>query len=189
MDVVVAAHNPEHLLATAAVLFVVLLAIHVMLGGLGLVGGGAVPLPGPGSLVRLRLLRRALVVVLLLSAWLVLSDSFDRGRQLPVFVVYHERTPAIADHVRDAQQAGKPSVLTRASSIQARRNRRASGCGRWRGPNSCDEYPFAASQQGGRAASVRGVPLRENLRQGGDLIAFFNKHRIPVGGAFKVVVQ
>ncbi len=40
---------------------------------------------------------------------------------------------------------------------------------------SCDEYPFASSLQGGATAIIRGVPLSENRRQGGQLSAFFRR--------------
>jgi Deoxyribonuclease NucA/NucB len=189
MDGVVATHTPEHLAATAALLFVLLLALGWMLGGLRLSGGGAGVLPIPSSLVGGRLVRRALAALLILLGLLLASEALDRSRDLPVFVVYQERTPAIADHVRDAQAAGHPSVLTRASAAQRARNRRASGCTRWPGPDSCDEYPFASSQQGGRGASLRGVPREEQHKQGGDLIAFYSKHRLRQGDPFVVVVE
>ncbi len=38
---------------------------------------------------------------------------------------------------------------------------------------SCDEYPFASTNEGGSAAIIRGVELDENNKQGGDLSAFY----------------
>jgi hypothetical protein len=189
MDGIVATHTPEHLVVTAALLFLILLAISWMLGGLRLSGGRAGVVALPGTLLGGRLVRRALLVLLILVGLLLVSEALHRSGDPPVFVVYRDRTPAIADHIRDAQAAGHPSVLTRASGAERARNRRASGCTRWRGPDSCDEYPFASSQQGGRGASLRGVPPEEQHRQGGDLIAFYTKHRIRVGDPFVVVVE
>jgi hypothetical protein len=37
---------------------------------------------------------------------------------------------------------------------------------------SCDEYPFAATTDGGKYAIIRGVPVAENLSQGQQFSAF-----------------
>ena len=107
-----------------------------------------------------------------------------------MFVVESKATPAIAEHVRAAQAAGQPRVLTRASGARQRANRRAA-CGQWpRGSTlSCDEYPFASTLEGGRGASIAGVPRVEQRRQGGALRAFYAKERVRVGDEFLVVVR
>jgi hypothetical protein len=114
----------------------------------------------------------------------------DRQRRLPVLVVDSRKTPAIAAHVRAALAAGHPRVLTRASGPRQRANRRAA-CGRWPPGSSlsCDEYPFAPTFEGGRGASIAGVPLREQRSQGGSLLAFYDKQRVRVGDRFVVVVR
>jgi hypothetical protein len=160
--------------------------------------GTWVPLPFPGR----GLLRRAVVILLLLVLVGVLLDALtvewgrDRERRLPVFVVDSKKTPEIAKHIRNALAQGQPRVLNRASGAVQRANRRAA-CGHWpRGSKlSCDEYPFASTTQGGRGASVAGVPRVEQRRQGGALRVFYAKERIRpgVGGGpgdpFLVVVK
>ena len=151
-------------------------------------GGGwvALPFPGRGLLRRtLALLALLILIGLLLDA---LTGEQDRERRLPVFVVDARRTPAIAAHIRTAQAAGKPAILHRVSPRP--RNRRPGACRGWRGPGSCDEYPFASTAEGGPGkASIASVPLWEQRRQGGDLLAFYRRHRIGNGDAFVVVVQ
>ena len=148
-------------------------------------GWGALPVPGRG------LLRRAIGLLLLLVLVSLLLDALtvdgDRER-LPVFIVDSRRTPAIASHIRAAQAAGKPAILHRVVPVP--RDRRPGACRGWRGPGSCDEYPFASTIEGGPGkASIAGVPVQEQRRQGGDLLAFYRRHRIGNGDAFVVVVQ
>jgi deoxyribonuclease NucA/NucB len=174
-------------LALLLLLVVAGLLLTRMLRAIPGVGWVTLPFPGRG------LLRRALVVLLLLVLVGLLLDALtgDQGRdggRLPVFVVRAKRTPVIAAHVRAAQAAGKPAVLHRVVPVPP--NRRPGACRGWRGPGSCDEYPFASTYEGGPGkASTAGVPLWENRRQGGDLLAFYKRHRIGNGDAFVVVVQ
>lgn len=192
--------GPNDLLASFALLLVFIAAIWLILNrGLRLFPGGswvAVPFP-----FRRRLLRLFAVLVLLMLVG-VLLDALpaewgrDRERRLPVFVVDSKKTPEIAKHVRAAQAAGQPRVLHRVSAAVREANRRAV-CGHWpRGSKlSCDEYPFASTYEGGRGASIAGVPLREQRRQGGALRAFYAKERIRPGAGggpgdpFLVVVK
>ena len=130
-----------------------------------------------------------LALLLLAVAGLLLSRML---RALPGGggVAESKKTPAIAAHVRAAQAAGQPRVLTRASGARQRANRRAA-CGHWPqgSPLSCDEYPFASTHQGGRGASTAGVPKVEQRRQGGELRAFYAKAKVKVGDQFLVVVR
>jgi hypothetical protein len=160
--------------------------------------GTWVPLPFPGR----SLLRRAVAILLLLVLVGVLLDALtvewgrDRERRLPVFVVDSKKTPEIAKHIRNALAQGQPRVLHRVSPAVREANRQAA-CGHWpRGSKlSCDEYPFASTYEGGRGASIAGVPRIEQRRQGGALRAFYAKERIRsgVGGGpgdpFLVVVK
>jgi predicted small lipoprotein YifL len=132
------------------------------------------------------------VILALLVLALAAATLAPAGRrpppELPVFVVDSARMPNIAQHDRQAIADGHPQVLTRADPLTARKNR-AAACGRFREPPlSCDEYPFAVTFQGGENASIRGVPLVEQLRQGGDLSNFFRKYSIGLGDPFLVVV-
>jgi hypothetical protein len=151
-------------------------------------GWVAPPVPGRGLLRRVILVLALLILVSLLLDTLTGEQGGDRERRLPVFVVSAKRTPAIAAHIRAAQAAGKPAILHRISPRPA--DRRPGACRGWRGPGSCDEYPFASTIEGGPGkASIAGVPLWEQRRQGGDLLAFYRRHRIGNGDAFVVVVQ
>jgi RHS repeat-associated protein len=98
--------------------------------------------------------------------------------------------PFVAQHVADAQTSGHPAILTRTTPADARVNRRAAtgslppaGIGL-----SWDEYPFASSTRGGYGASVRQVPLYENLVQGGIIGACYMLEEINVGDSFLVIV-
>lgn len=56
---------------------------------------------------------------------------------------------------------------------------------------SCDEYPFASTVEGGSGAIVRGVPLSEYPRQGGQFSAFLKQNAVALfnsNGRFKVCV-
>jgi Deoxyribonuclease NucA/NucB len=77
----------------------------------------------------------------------------------------------------------KPSILHRYSALKAA-NRQAAGCypgGPWlpklTGYN-CDEYPFASTEEGGAGSSIRGVPEKENSRQGGRVNIFFTNNHV-----------
>jgi hypothetical protein len=77
----------------------------------------------------------------------------------------------------------KPSILHRYSALKTA-NRQAAGCypgGPWLpkllGYN-CDEYPFASTEEGGAGSSIRGVPEKENSRQGGRLNIFFTNNHV-----------
>ena len=182
--------GPDQLVAqiTLALLLLVVAGLLVTRMLRAIPGAGWVALPYPGR----GLLRRAIGLLLLLVLVGLLLDALtveDGGeRRLPVFVVDTNRTPAIAAHIRAAQAAGKPAILHRISPRPA--DRRPGACRGWRGPGSCDEYPFASTYEGGPGkASIAGVPLWEQRRQGGDLLGFYRRHRIGNGDAFVVVVQ
>jgi hypothetical protein len=51
---------------------------------------------------------------------------------------------------------------------------------------SCDEYPFASTQEGGSTSRIAWVPLAENNTQGNTLIDFYRKSRVMTGDAFYV---
>ena len=78
----------------------------------------------------------------------------------------------------------QPRVLTRDSTL-ARKNRVAS-CQKDREKKlgekpdgwSCDEYPFATTEEGGKDARVQWVPASENNRQGGKMMNFYRSQQI-----------
>jgi deoxyribonuclease NucA/NucB len=185
--------GPDQLVAELALALLLVVVAGLLLSRTlrAILGPGWVTLPFPGR----GLLRRALVLLLLLVLVGVLLDALTGewgrgGGRLPVFVVESKKTPAIAAHVRQALAADQPRVLTRASGARQRANRQAA-CGHWpRGSRlSCDEYPFASTLEGGRGASIAGVPRVEQRRQGGALRAFYAKERVRVGDRFLVVVR
>jgi hypothetical protein len=183
--------GPDQLVAQLVLALLLLVLAGLLLGRLlrAIPGAGGVALPVGGR----GLLRRAILLLLLLVLVGLLLDALtgdgDRDRErLPVFVVHAKRTPAIAAHIRAAQAAGKPAMLHRA--LPTPRDRRPGACRGWRGPGSCDEYPFASTIEGGPGnASIAGVPVQEQRRQGGDLAGFYRRHRIGNGDPFVVVVQ
>ena len=83
----------------------------------------------------------------------------------------------IAYNTDTAQAAGHPNVLTRTTNPAAIAANRVAACGA-AGPTvtalnalggirySCDEYPFASSNQGGAGAQVMILPLAQNNSQG-----------------------
>jgi Deoxyribonuclease NucA/NucB len=182
-------HDPGQLAAELALTLLLVVVAGLLLSRMlrAIPGGGwiAQPVPGRG------LLRRAILLLVLLALLgLVLDALTGEGNRerLPVFVVDAKRTPAIAGHIRAAQAVGKPALLHRVVPVP--RDRRPGACRGWRGPGSCDEYPFASTYEGGPGkASIAAVPVREQRRQGGDLLAFYRRHRIGNGDAFVVVVQ
>ena len=86
---------------------------------------------------------------------------------------------AVAEHIRDAQAAGHPKILRYDADRTRRNNRRSIACPQGTcssapAPNnSCDEYPFASTHQGGSGASTRCVPTGTNSSQGGTLRHFY----------------
>tara|TARA_R110002096_G_scaffold64463_4_gene157146 strand:- start:480 stop:995 length:516 start_codon:yes stop_codon:yes gene_type:complete len=104
--------------------------------------------------------------------------------------------PCIAFNVATAQGAGAPANLTRTTDQATINANRQASCGP-AGPTvaalnqqagavvfSCDEYPFASSNQGGAGAQIMIVPLIENNIQGGRLGAFYNHNNIGNNGAY-----
>ncbi|KAE8214488.1 hypothetical protein CF327_g2117 [Tilletia walkeri] len=88
--------------------------------------------------------------------------------------------------------AGKPTTLHR-DSADATAHRNANACrspnrcsGNPTDSNSCDEYPFASSAEGGAGAVTRCVPSHENSVQGGTLSSFYTNNAIKDGGVYNV---
>jgi Competence protein J (ComJ)/Deoxyribonuclease NucA/NucB len=74
--------------------------------------------------------------------------------------------PETVGHIRDAQAAGKPSVLTiDRAGISGRRREALSGLDKIPG-KQLDEYPPAMFREGGRGASVRAVRAGDNMGAG-----------------------
>jgi hypothetical protein len=92
-------------------------------------------------------------------------------------------------NITDAIAEGKPTLLHRVSSKEARKNRRDAlrGKGIAGFGLSWDEYPFASSLEGGDGAHLMPVPLSENWLQGGVLSACYYFESIKAGDEYLVV--
>jgi|GEM_PF-1865551 len=92
----------------------------------------------------------------------------------------------------EVDQPPQPRVLTRDSTL-ARKNRVAS-CQKDREKKlgekpdgwSCDEYPFATTEEGGKDARVQWVPESENNKQGGRVSNFYRENQVLKGDKFIV---
>ena len=77
------------------------------------------------------------------------------------------------------------------------KRRRDSVCGSWKGPETCDEYPFASTYEGsaaglstlGRSASTFPVPSQEQNIEGGTIRSFYRANRLQDGDKYVVVVR
>ena len=101
----------------------------------------------------------------------------------PMVFMRLSRIPAITEHTAASQAAGRPSLLHRtanASVIAANRVFAYAKCAIGatilpRVGDSCDEYPYASTYEGGGpVATVRFVPFEEQLSQGGTLSMFYS---------------
>ncbi len=98
-----------------------------------------------------------------------------------------KRFPETAAHIKDAQAAGHPSVLTiERSGIE--RNRAAAQSGHTKVPGKqLDEYPPAMFREGGAGASIRAVSPRDNMGAGA---CIGNQCRgLPNGTKVRIVVE
>lgn len=82
-----------------------------------------------------------------------------------------KRYPESAKHIRDSQKAGYPRVLTKStkeSKVKRRRSLSLAGI-RTKKTKDRDEYPFAASKEGGIGSSVRHIDSSDNRGAGSQL--------------------
>jgi Deoxyribonuclease NucA/NucB len=109
----------------------------------------------------------------------------------PTYVISSSRYPDIAKFDK-AQLAKHPSwaTLTRVSPAQADKNRKVA-CKGFVAPKgeSCDEFPYASTSQGGAGAARKAVKKKENDSQGGNLVGFYNANRLFYGEKFHVKVS
>lgn len=97
------------------------------------------------------------------------------------------RFPETAAHVRDAQTAGHPLVLT-IERIGVDANRHAAQSGHVRPSGmQLDEYPPAMFREGGKGASVRPVSPRDNMGAGA-CIGNQCRH-LPSGSKVRIIVE
>ncbi|WP_413232034.1 NucA/NucB deoxyribonuclease domain-containing protein [Micromonospora rifamycinica] len=119
----------------------------------------------------------------------------------PVFLLSGAESPLSPVHaafVSSAQTSlpGHPGrvdrvPLHRLSNTAQRDANRALSCAGFvpiDSADSCDEYPFAATYEGGAGAIVAHVPRTDNTNGGSKLSGFFQKDRVLDGDAFFVQV-
>lgn len=127
----------------------------------------------------MRFLSVAICTLALLTGAHSATVSFD-GSKVPNIV---------SNDLFAIQCAGKPSRLNRSSNGSA--NRQQTQCA---SPNrcsgtslpSCDEYPYASSEQSSPSSVTRCVPAHENSVQGGTLSAFYTRSGVEDGDAYDV---
>ncbi|SAM82111.1 uncharacterized protein UBRO_04400 [Ustilago bromivora] len=115
------------------------------------------------------------------------------GAQAATLIWDCTRVPNICSNDCYAIQcAGKPTRLHR-DSANASINRANTACrspnrcaGKPADSNSCDEYPYASSQEGGAGSATRCVPSTENSRQGGTLSSFYTNNGVIDRNAYNV---
>ncbi len=83
-----------------------------------------------------------------------------------IYTVSRSKNPEVAQHVADAQLAGKPSILTiDRAGAEARRIEAQAGHTKVPGKH-LDEYPPAMFKEGGAGASIRPVSPHDNMSEG-----------------------
>lgn len=124
------------------------------------------------------------------------NTAFDPTIYFPVSIY-----PYINPNIKNGQASGQPggpggTPLTRTDPANRGANQSAAcstsklaALGAPPAPSgwSCDEYPFASSNEGGATATIAWVPSAENsLKQGTDIAAFYRDHRVMVGDPYYV---
>jgi len=117
------------------------------------------------------------------------ATTNDQG--LPTYVVDAARFPNVARNIQSALDRNDPRIpgtLTYHGNPLYTWANRTLACGMVgaKMPNSCDEYPFASTLEGGPYSQTRIVPWLENSLQGLDYWAFLRRNRILPGGRFNV---
>lgn len=106
---------------------------------------------------------------------------------IPTIVFTTADFPNIAPHIKNAQtKLGKPRKLNRLTDPSKIRKNRREACAAFKGPDTCDEYPFASTYQGGKGAAITSVPSAEQSKQGGFLGGFYRKHGLGDKDPFNV---
>lgn len=114
-----------------------------------------------------------------------------RCGDIKIVVISAAKMPFIARNIKLAWTGGSPAELTKNSALQ--RVNRAKACGgftyRYPDLGSCDEYPFASTEEGGEGARTDEVHRDEQNCQGGTLSRAYQSQHIGDGGRFLVVIS
>jgi hypothetical protein len=108
---------------------------------------------------------------------------------IPTVIFDKSAFPNIAPHIKATQALNRPSRLTRLTNRSAIRRNRRLACGGFTGTQSCDEYPFASSHEGGANALTASVPLTEQHKQGGTLSSFYQRNKLVNTSPYDVVAK
>lgn len=109
---------------------------------------------------------------------------------LPAVTFDSAKVPKIVAHIKSAQTTkGKPKTLTRTTDTTKINNNRSAACKNFTGTQSCDEYPFASTYEGGAGASTADVPAAEQSSQGGTLSSFYTANNIVDGSKYDVLTK
>jgi hypothetical protein len=145
----------------------------------------------PGALFFV-LLITSLAFAFFFPSLLKIPETGLKAQPVPTLTFFSTIIPNIGQHIIDAQNAGYPAVLTRITNKPRIDKNRREACKNFVPIppllTSCDEYPFASSQQGGVGASIRAVPLTEQAIQGGHISVFYRVNGITNGTQFRVQV-
>lgn len=108
-----------------------------------------------------------------------------------VVVINAGKMPFIARNIKSAWAEGQPANLTK-DTPGSRAAKYRANCGSFKARfagGSCDEYPFASTEEGGSGARTEEVPAREQDCQGGTLSTSYRYQRITTGDSFMVVIS
>lgn len=117
----------------------------------------------------------------------IASSNAGQNKCRPQFAIFliGDDNAEVRDHVGDALMDGRPSMLSRRSPPWSRSWLRAhkvpGGACPGGSSTDCDEYPWAASMEGGpfNNVSLRSLNASQNRSVGGHLGAFYNRCAIP----------
>ncbi len=130
-------------------------------------------------------------------------DSFTQGMGNTQGCVHHAFRPrynlslalypnigwGILDAIFNYGKPGRISRLVNSAAIDANRTAACAGFVKINAADSCDEYPFASTYQGGAGAHQQHVPLTENTNQGSqDLGPWLQRNRVFDGEEYDVYV-
>lgn len=114
----------------------------------------------------------------------VIQDKTCDGLRVVVFDA--GKMPFITRGIGEAWDSGLPALLTMNRGKTTANRKVACGSARFTrqyAKTSCDEYPMAATEEGGENAHVEEVPERENWCQGGTV-----RPQYPRDGEYFIVV-
>jgi deoxyribonuclease NucA/NucB len=123
------------------------------------------------------------------------SDQVLKQRKcgdVKILVLDATKMPYITRNIRVAWGEGKPFVLTRNSALQGTNRTKACGGFAYKfvaNKGSCDEYPFATTDEGGNGARTEEVHLDEQRCQGGTISRGYQLAKIANGDTFLVVIS